>query len=512
MGNSRVDNVIKNISTGVAGKISTTLMAFISRSVFIYTLGLEYLGISGLFTNVLRMLALAELGFHAAIIYSMYKPIADNDTRKLCALNNFFQTLFRIIALIVVALGLGLIPFLPSIVRVEGDIPHITRYYVLTLLDAVVSYLFVHKASITIAHQREYEFSLYNILMPVVKCVAQVVILLVFRDYTLYLVVQILCTILSNVLRARKSEKLFPYIREKEKLPKKDRKELFGHAKSMFLVNLSGVMLTQTDNLLISTMLSTALVGFYSNYTLILQNLNQVTNILSTALTASVGNLSVSESTQKKHATFETLDFALWWFHAFCTVTFWILAPDFFGMWGSMVLQNLRLSNVTVLVIVLNFYLQGIQVPLTIFHNTTGLFHQTRFMYLATALLNIALSVVLGTIWGITGILLATILANVLTVTWYVPKVLYRLQFKISSRSYWNRHFSYFLLVILCGGNLQLLLAPVQLGYALNLLVRGIACIVVPNGLFYLLFRNTDEYRHLAGIIREKLQKKLKKS
>ena len=296
-----------NLISSVASQFLAIILSFVSRSVFIYTLDARYLGINGLFTNIISLLSLAELGISTALIFSMYEPLAHNNKKKLAALTRFYKKLYTIIGIVITILGLSLFPFLDFFINLDVGIPNVKYYYLLFLLQSVCSYFMVYKTSIMIADQKNYILTRNTMLCNICATFTQIVVLLLWKNYAIYLVVIVAFNILGNFYNSRVAEKQYPYINDNEELENTEKRVIWDNIKSMFMYKLGGVILNNTDNILISKLVGTLEVGIYSNYSLILQKISNLTSLVFTSLQASLGNLNVDASPQKKKEMFDIL-------------------------------------------------------------------------------------------------------------------------------------------------------------------------------------------------------------
>ena len=262
---SRKKQSILNIISGFGFQVLSIALNFITRTIFIHSLGSDYLGINGLFSNILSVLSLTDLGISSAMAYSLYKPLADNDTDKLAALTTYFRKVYRILAVLVLMLGIAVIPFLDCIVSLETDIPGLRMYYVMYLLDAFVSYLSVSRISILTVDQNDYVVRLFRSVMILFKTAFQIVVLVVFGSFFSYLLIQIGTSVFCNVALSRIAEKRYPFIVTKNELSNETKKNIWRNVKDMFSYKIGGVILNNTDLIIISL-----LVGIRLVYTLII--------------------------------------------------------------------------------------------------------------------------------------------------------------------------------------------------------------------------------------------------
>lgn len=479
---------------GIANQVMVTLLNFISRTIFIKTMGVEYLGINGLFSNILTVLSLAELGIGNAIMYALYKPLSQDDRTKTAAIVQYYKKLYSIVALAVTVSGLLLIPFLPVLVNTDKKIANIATYYLLYLCNSVLSYLFAYRASIINADQKMYITKLYYLFFFVIQFILQAVLLVVTHNFLYYLAAQIICTFCNNYFLSRKAVRLYPYISSKEILDKNERRVIFDNIKSLFLYKLGGVLLNNSTNIMISIMIGTVWVGYYSNYCMYITALLLFINIIFSSMNASIGNMNISAAPEHKCSIFNILNFIAFWVTGFAAITLSILFNDFIVIWiGS----EYVLDNLTVGAIILNFYIMGIINPVWIFRDSVGLFKHTKYVFLITALLNIVLSAILGRLSGLCGILLSASISRLCTNFWYEPLMLYRIFFNKKSAEYLKRQLIYFTILVIAGGTAYMLtkwISEVTLG---GFIVKILVCCLIPNVLFYAFLRKTPEFNYI---------------
>jgi O-antigen/teichoic acid export membrane protein len=496
----RIQNSLKNMAYGVFGQLISAVLGFVVRTAFIYTLGIEYVGVEGLFSSILIMLSLANLGFDTAMIYSLYKPLADNDVKKIQALMNLFQKAYRIIGLVVLIIGLSLIPFLPFLINGETTIKHINWIYLLFLVNSVSSYYFIYKQTIVIADQRNHILSKIHSVFTIISNTLQIVVLVSLSNYMIVLASQIAFRIIENVYVSLKTNKLYPYLKEtnSEKLSLEERKAFFGNLYALMLYKLSGIVIHGKDNILIAKFVGVVAVGVYSNYLLIISTLNTFLSYLFYSITASVGNLHVKESAEKKYFVFRILNFSNFWVYGFCSVCLWCLINPLISFWIG---DRYVLDKLILLAILANFYTAGMQNASTTFRDTTGLFKKGKYRPVIAAFINIAVSIALAPSLGIAGVLMGTVLSRLCTYFWYDPHVIFKFVFEKPVKTYFLKYFLFLLLVTAAAGVTEILGNLLNLQGISDLFVRLGICLIVPNVLFFAIFRKTEEYTYLWGIV-----------
>lgn len=492
---TRTTNALRNISSGLGSQVLALLLAFVNRTVFLRCLSVDYLGIQGLFSDILTMLSLADLGFGTAMAYSMYEPLAKGDRERLAGLTTLYKKVYRVIAAAVILLGLALLPALRWIVRTETEIPHLQRYYLLYLANTAASYFVVYKTCILQADQKGYLITRNNMIFSAASSIFCCIFLVLTRNYTVYLCIQVLFTYLRNFRISRLAERQYPYILEESPLPAAETRSIFRSIRAVFLYKLSGVLINATDNTLISVLIGTEMVGYYSNYSMITAKLYGFLSTLFYSLTASLGNLIVQEDEEKRFEIFRVMQTVSILLSTFCVVCLALLVQDFIRVWLG---EGYVLDGLTVAAVVFNFYFSIALMPIWVFREATGLYRKTRYVMLATAAVNLIASVWLGRRWGLGGIVLATSLAKLTTYFWYEPKLLFRGYFGRSCRVYFAEVAKSLLVtagtLALCAGAVGWI--PVT-GWGM-LVVKALATALLCAALLWLVYGNSAGARLVA--------------
>lgn len=477
------------------------VVAFVLRTVFIYTLGMEYVGVSGLFSSVLSVLSFAELGISTAMTYALYGPIAQGDTRKISQLMHFYKLAYRFVAGAVLTAGTVCIPFLPLIIKDTPDIHEsITVIYIFYLINTASSYLLIYKSTLLTASQKNYEISKVTIRISAAKCVIESILLVIFRNFMLYLCIEIILNILQNILISRRAVKTYPEVFEKsgERLDKGEIKKLFQDIRALFLYKVSGVVLDGTDNIIISAFLGTGYVAVLSNYNMIVKNVYNLILQVFQSTSAGVGNLAATEGAKKQHHIFNVLLFLSFWLFGFCVVELFININDFIGIWTG---TAHTFPIVTVMILITDFYLTGMMSAVSYFRTSNGLFVQGKYRPLIMALINIVLSVLFVQKIGVAGVLLGTVLSRLSTQFWFDAYLIYKYVFKDSLKEYLKNMFLYTGTIIaiccICGICSRLLDTGAAI---LNLGVNAVVVAVIYNAVCFLLFRKTTEFEYLKNI------------
>lgn len=426
MDNGRSAKSIRNVATGVTNKVLMMVLAFATRTLFIRLLGAEYTGISSLYTNILSVLSLAEMGMGNVLMFYLYGALKDRDEDRICSLVNEFKKIYTAIIIIVLSIGVLLIPFLRYIVHSSLDSKELIGYYLLYLVNSVASYFVVYRTIVLSADQKSYLSNIVNTIATIAMYVFQIVYLLIFRDFWGYLIIQVLCTIGSNLVLNGISLKHYPYLRLKKRINNTGeviyKRELFGNIKATFLFKIADTVLDQTDSIIISIMFGTVVVGYYSNYFMLISYIVAIAGIIANGLVASFGNLQTEGNMERSYEMFRVALTAFSIFGTICTTCYACIVQDFVPVWvGSQYLMPYGL----VLAVLAVFYLRMATNTMWMYRSAMGLFKEVQYINLSAAGLNIVLSIILGKIIGVAGVIVATAASRILTSFWFEGKVVF---------------------------------------------------------------------------------------
>ncbi len=431
----------------MGSRILAILMGFFTRIIFTRTLSAEYVGVNGLFTDILNVLALSEMGVGTAITFALYKPIADNDLEKQKSLMRLYKVFYRMVAGIVAIAGLALVPFLPYLMKDDPHIPGLTVIYLMYLSNSVLSYFMIYKKTLIEASQQSYIDVLYHTVFLVLQNVLQIVILLTTGNFILFLAVLILCTLGYNITISKKAEKMFPFLKEKdvEKLPEAETRDVHNNVRSLMMHKIGNVLVNNTDNILLARLVSSVAVGCYSNYYLVIGSIRQILSQAFMGITASVGNLGVSNDNEHVKKVYNASVLAAVWLYGFAAITLYLVVDPFVGFcFGESYVFDSKIT----MILCINFYLTGVRQPSLVFRDSMGLFKHDRWVSLIEALVNLVVSVALGMRYGIIGVFLGTMISTLLTSFWVEPFILFKYRLKVSSLMYFLKLMMYTMLTV----------------------------------------------------------------
>jgi O-antigen/teichoic acid export membrane protein len=510
---SRSTNVLRNMNVAFICELMNTLLGFVSRSVFIAMLGKSYLGVGGIFHNILKLLSLTELGFGTAIVYNLYKPIRNHEEQTITNLMWFYRKAYFCIGFAVLTMGLILLPFLKLLIKNPPNIPeNITLLYLLHLASSVSSYYLAHKRCILSADQKGYIAGIYTQVFHTARILLQMLALYLTKNYTLYLCISIARHLSHTIWIAHVVDKLYPFLTQlkPQKLPAEFFQKLKKDISALFLYKINRVIIHGTDNLLIAAIAKNGVVavGLYSNYLLISETANMVLGIITSSFTSSLGNLNASDEDSKKEKVFYCILFLSAWLYGYVCSGIFELSDRFIELWLN---KEYILGPLVVFAIVLQLYIRSVHYAAYAYRITNGLFVQSKYVPLFTSFVNIALSIWWGKLWGLFGILFATSIARIVTIGIVDPYLVYKYVFNKGVLPYYITYIKYTVVTLAAMfiAKNAILLIPLHgwLGFIVDFIVYSLLF----NGIFMLVFFRTEERKYLTNIAMSLFKKHLPK-
>jgi len=497
----RTKNSLKNTSISMLANILTIIVGLISQAVFIKTLGEEYLGLNGLFTNIISMLSVVELGISSAIIYNLYKPISENNIKKIKALMYFYRKCYLIISIIIFILGLAITPFLEIFTgNITIDI-NIKLVYLLFVIDIVASYFLSYKRSIIIANQKNYIITIIHIIYLVILNTFQIAILLISKNYYLYLIIKIIMRVAENIIITIKANQLYPYLKNnQEQLDDTTKKDIITKVKALFFHKLGGFFVLGTDNIIISKFLGVITVGLYSNYYLIINSIKTIFTQVMNTLTPSIGNLLLEENKEKNYQVFKRLCFINFWITLVSGISLLIVMDSFITIW----IGKKYLFSINVLfILVFDYYQKSMRNSYMAFKEAAGIYHEDRFVPLIESFINIVTSIILLNYFKLAGVFMGTIISSLVLWGYSYPKYVYKKLFGRSYLAYFKETTFYlvlFTITLYISYNLKNLINIENI--YLSLFNNVMISILVPNIIMLLLFYKSDNFKYYINMLK----------
>lgn len=505
----RTKYVIVNVATGIIGQLILALGNLILRRVFVYTIGLEYLGVNGLFSNILSFLALTESGVGVAMAYSLYQPIADNDKEKITVLMGFYKKIYMLIAMGVCILGLLLIPLLPYLIKdSEFSQQKLNVYYLLFLADNIASYFFAYKTTFLNANQKNYVITLVRTCVQFIGIILKSIALLFTGNFILYLLMAVLVTITNNIVISFYVTKKYSYLNKKTKIrvDQQDKTLLIRNIKGLFLHKVGAFVVFGTDNIIISAFINLKTVGIYSNYSMILSQLNTLASQIFNALIPGMGNyIATSSDTQKIYDMYKNILFINFLLYGFFTSILACILQPFVEWWIG---TEGLLENTVVYLLLVDFYLKGMRNAVQIMKNAGGIFYEDRISPLIEATTNLVISIILVNKFGIAGVFVGTIVSGLVAPFWITPFFLYKNVFKMSFKYYFKDMAYYFGILLICvlGGECIGRIVLID-NLFINIIIHAIIICIFDAMVFFLLFHKKEEYKFMFEKCRDILMK-----
>ena len=498
---SRIENSIRNSFLGITVQVTNVLLGFIVRSVFIRCLNAEYLGVNGLFSNILTMLSLAEMGVGSAIIYNMYKPIADDDEIQIAKLMNFYRQAYICIGCVVAAIGLCITPFLKILINNQSNISNLTIIYLLYLSNTVFSYFFAYKRSIFSADQRESVLHIFRLIFYVIRSVLQIACLLLLHNFIIYLIIQIACTFFENIFVSLYADKEYPFFNKckRVRLTKQEKKPIIENVKALFIYKIGSTALDGTDNIIITAFDGIINVGIYSNYTLITNSVQLLLSQVSNSLSGSVGNFVAKEKESRFEKLLKRITFLNFVIYGGAFVVLIACLSPFIELWAG---KTYMLSFEVVFVHCLNLYIYGMMNSIWTFRSAMGLFVYGKWRPLVSAVINIITSIWWGNYWGILGVLLGTTFARIITNVWFDPYIVYKHGLKKSPRNYYKQWLGYFSIILILTFIIRLINEWVQFTGLGLLAFNVILSPVLFISTLIIFFRKTSDFKYFLDIVK----------
>lgn len=495
---NRSRNAKRNIIYGVINRFFNMLFPFVIRTIMLYILGSEYLGLNSLFTSVLSFLSLAELGVGSALVYSMYKPIAEDDSETICALLNLYRRLYRYIGAIVLTIGLCLIPLLPHLVN--KDCPQDVNLYVLYLVflfNSVISYwMFGYKQSLLTSHQRADIISKSSMIVQLLMYVIQIVCLFLFRNYYLYILWMPVFTIATNLVNSYITDRMYPQYKCHGEISRELQQDIKKKVIALFGTKANSIVMHAMDNIVISSFLGLAMVGLYGNYYYIMNAVAGLMTIVYQSMTAGIGNSLETETGEKNYHDFEMITFANFWLVSFCMISLLCMYQPFMRIW---VHEENMLDMTVVNLLVVYFYVYQIRRIVLMYKDAAGIWWEDRFRPYVMMFTNLAGNFILVQIIGLYGVILSTIISMLISVPWENQTV-FKYIFKRASAPYYQRTFFYLILTIGIALLTYGLCSFLPEGIV-GLIERAVVCLIVPNVLIVFLFHKTQKFQYAVKLI-----------
>lgn len=502
MEQSRTKNTTRNVASGVLSKIVLMLVPFFCRTAFLYTLGAEYLGLSSLFSSILSVLSLAELGFTNAIIYHMYKPIADKDTEKICALLAYYKKVYQMVGSFIFVVGLLLIPWLKYFIN--GSVPEDINIYAIYLFQLFSSastyFLFAYKRTLLNATQRLDIVNVANMIVIVAQNLLQIAFLYLTKNYYVYITIAFVAGIGMNLFVAFLANKKYPDYQPKGNLTKDEKKDIFKQVSGVMIGKLADTSRNSFDSMVISAFLGLTMVAIYNNYYYIYYSVYGVLNIITHSMQASVGDSVAKESTEKNYRDLGKFQFIFSWIVSFCTICMVCLYQPFMKIWAG---TDLMFPFIIAVLFSIYFYVINMNNMRNMYFNGSGLWWAGKLTFIYEAVGNLLLNFLLGKFFGVPGVLIASIVTIVVCNFVMRTNILFKQYFQKSSFDFYLEHIKYVVITLAVGTITYYVCSLVRLDNLVGLFIKACICCCIPNILFVIVYCKNKYFSETVKWVRK---------
>lgn len=498
----RTKHAIKNITISIFSQVIIILLGFVSRKVFLDSLGTEYLGVNGLLTNVLSAMVLIEGGVGISIVYNLYKPLAEKDEYKIVSLVQLYKKVYRVLAGIMFVICLGLYPFMNNIMKMDNELPGMTIVYWIFVGKSIFSYLYGYKWALINADQKGYVLARTNLIFQIVSMIGKIVILKVTKNYIVYLIIEFVIFVGQNLFNSSVVNKRYPYIKTKENhvIDSETTSNIKNNVKAMFIQNIGSYAIFGTDNILISAFISVKAVGLYSNYTMIISQLASLLNPIIGGIGAGVGNMIATEDKEKTYLVFKITYLVSFWIYSLSTIFLYNLLEPFIIFWIG---EQYILDRFTLIILLINFYLTGMRGSIGTFKSKAGLFSQDKYASLIEGIVNLIASLIFIKYFGLVGVFLGTTVSYIGLSFWNQPRIVYKEFFKKSVKEYFFQYlvFAFIALITLFITTFICNIFIIDYGF-ISLVLRGLICVIIPNCIYLAIFYKLEEFKYLKSALK----------
>lgn len=504
----RVQHAVKNIAFGYVGNLTSTVLGFVLRTVFIMKLNETLLGVNGLYTGVLTMLSLAELGIGTALNFSLYAPVANKEYEKIKSYMEYYKKAYRAIALVITVIGLALIPFLKYFIKNPGNygMQELTIYYLIFLFNTISTYFVSYKYSLVNAEQKNYIQTNILTITKLMTIISQLVVLWFTSNFLLYLLTAAIVELLQKIYVSHYLNKLYPYLKEKDIIPlgNEEKREIREKTKALVCHKVGDVARLQTDSIIISSFISVSLVGIIDNYLMIINSVSGFVNVIFNSVISGFGNLIATESKEKQYEMFRIYRFTANWVYGLSAIGFYLLlTPLVYLCWG----EKWILQGPAIAFLLIDYYFKGDRIVLSNFKTAAGVFQQDKWLALIQGAVNLVISVTLVQSMGLVGIYIGTLVSGLIAnIT--KPFIIYKICFGIKAKNYFRESGKYLFAMIV----VLMIIIPIS-NRMLNeitiysFLKMAILIMVVYNVVFLILYGRTREFRYLIDMMKRRLFK-----
>ena len=504
----RINNIKRNIIFSMLYRIINLLFPFVINYMIIKTIGVEYLGLNMLFSSILQVLSLTELGFGTALVFSMYEPIAKNDTEKVSALLSLYRRIYLIIGMVILCGGLACIPLLPKIIK--GDVPDGLNIYILfiiSLTHTVVTYfMFAYRSALLVASQRKDILDKVSTLIEIALNGSKILILLLTKNYYLFCLLQPVYAVISNLVVWIVSKKMFPDYKCAGIISKAEKKSIFSRVLGLSINKICGVLTNSFDSVIISSFLGLTILGQYNNYFVITNAVIFLICIITASATSSIGNSMVCESLENNYTDFTTFQFGFSMLSGWAAVCLLCLIQPFIKVWVG---AELLFEDGTFAFFSIYMYAIVMSAVFMTYREAAGIWAHDRIRPFVEGGLNLILNIILVKWIGVSGVMLSTILTMGIIKTVWGSRFLFKEYFKGYSQMEYLMHLLlYTVVTVIAGAATYFVCSFIKLEGIPELIVKALICMIIPPVIFVVCFFRTKEFKRCFSLAKSLIRRK----
>lgn len=501
----RTKKALINSSVNVISFLISFIPNIIIRKIFLETLGSELLGLNSLYTNIIGWLSIFELGIGTAIIYSLYKPYAENNQVKVRAYIRFYSNFYKVIGFVILGIGICIVPFLSFFINGTINLNLVNLGFILFLLNSFISYIFSSKICILNVAQETYKVTIGATISKLLIVIIQVGMLKIYPSFIAFAFIQFIVNLIYFISINIYILKRYPWLSEKkDNLKKNEKKSLVKNIRAMFMHKIGTLVVNSTDNIVISKFIGLSILANYTNYQIIIAALQSMISMGLAGLTASIGNLLSTGNKQKAYDIHKKIFFVNFWCVSFIVIILYNTLNQFIGLWVG---DEYLLDQLTYVVILINTYFASMRGSVEQFQNGAGVFYQDRYAPICEAIINLVLSLILVNYIGIVGVFIGTLISNFTVVFWTKPYVVYKYVFDKKLINYYKMYFKYLLIGILPLIVTSYITNSLKTNYNMvSFVMNCLLNIIIINGIYSVIFFRTDEFKYYLSIIKSILK------
>jgi O-antigen/teichoic acid export membrane protein len=504
----KVKNILKNTMIGIIYQFINTLVNFITQKMFIVNIGIEYQGLNALLTNIVSLLSLSELGIGTAIIYSLYKPIYENDTNRINALMSFYQKTYRLISITILIIGATLSFFINVFIKNSSfNNGYLRLVFILFVINSAITYLFSYRSSFFFAKQKNYYTIIINLITLIIASIIKILIIIKTQNYVYVIISIIFFTLLTNYIVYCVSNKVYPFLKDNsfESLNKHEKGLIFSDTKNLAISKIVDISIFQTDNILISKFAGLISLGLYSNYYLVIFGVNKFISSIFNAIQPSLADKLVNGKVEEhKENILNSYTMFVYFLATFCCCSYLVLMEDFINLWlGS----DFLINKTTLLILIFSQYLSITNQPVWVMSYASGLFKEIRNIGIISSFTNISMSILFGYYYGISGVIFGTCCCFAISIILQVNLTYQKVIRKNSATKYLIQYLLRMVLAMFILALTYFFSIKIKLeSMIISFIIKIIICIFIPNFINFIAFRSNNDIIFLKTKLLNKLK------